>query len=363
MGVARYAAQNGWHLNGEMAITGQIPRGWHGDGIITLLDEREDVADFVRQAKLPVVDLSMMRLDIEVPRVSGDHRAIGRVAGELFKERGFLHYAWFSAHDDPVSQLREKGFLEVVESQALTLQSWFYQAAVKNRGNDWALKSAWLVKRLKALPKPAAVFAFHDAEAANVLDACLRAGIRVPEQVAILGVDNNPMICESLRVPLSSVNHDLERLGYAGSGLLDGLMNGIIVPGNPIIIPPRGVTERQSTDALAVTHEAVRLALEFMRRNHARMIGPEDAARVSGRPRSYLEAEFRKLFKHSMRQELACIRLKCAKSLLIETDLSVTEIAARSGFNTAQYFNNVFRRETGLTPLSYRLEHTAAFCV
>jgi LacI family transcriptional regulator len=216
-----------------------------------------------------------------------------------------------------------------------------------------------LVKRLKDLPKPAAVFAFHDAEAANVLDACLRADIRVPDQVAILGVDNNPMICESLRVPLSSVNHDLERLGYAGSALLDGLMNGIVVQGNPIIIPPRGVTERQSTDALAVTHEPVRLALEFMRRNHARMIGPEDAARVSGRPRSYLEADFRKLFQRSMRQELARIRLKSAKALLIETDLSVADVAARSGFNTAQYFNNVFRRETGITPLMYRLEHTA----
>jgi LacI family transcriptional regulator len=142
MGVARYAAQHGWHLNGEMAITGQIPRGWNGDGIITLLDEREDVADFVRQAKLPVVDLSMMRQDIDVPRVSGDHRAIGRVAGEFFKERGFLHYAWFSAHDDPVSRLREQGFREAVESKALTLQSWFYQTAIRNRGNDWALKSA-----------------------------------------------------------------------------------------------------------------------------------------------------------------------------------------------------------------------------
>ena len=135
-------------------------------------------------------------------------------------------------------------------------------------------------------------------------------------------------------------------------------MNGIVVPGNPIINPPRGITERPSTDALAVTHEPVRLALEFMRRNHARIIGPEDAARVSGRPRSYLEAEFRKLFQHSMRQELARLRLKSAKALLIETDLSVTENAARSGFNTAQYFNNVFRRETGLTLLSYRLEPT-----
>jgi LacI family transcriptional regulator len=145
-------------------------------------------------------------------------------------------------------------------------------------------------------------------------------------------------------VDLSMMRQDLERLGYADSGLLDGLMNGVVVPGNPIIIPPRGITERQSTDASAATHEPVRLAPEFMRRNHARVSGPEDAARVSGRPRSYHEAGFRKLFPHSMRQELACIRLKCAKALRIETDLSVTAIAARSGFKTARYFNNVFRK-------------------
>jgi LacI family transcriptional regulator len=356
MGVARFACEHDWHLNCEMALTGRFPEGWRGDGIIALLDDREDVSDFVRRAKVPTVDLSVIRPDIKVPRVSGDHFAIGQTAGEWFTERGFQHYAWFTTHDDPATRLRQEGFSSVVREQAVTLESWIFPQRSRRKLDEWTVKSEWLIKRLQAIPKPAAVFAFHDGEAANVLDACLLAGIHVPEEVAILGVDNNPVICESVRVHLSSVNHDLEGLGYAGAALLDKLMKGEKPPGTPILIPPRGVTERRSTDALAVKQDAVRRALEFMRRNYARLIGPEDAAEEAGVPRAHLETEFRKLFRHSMRRELARIRLQRAKEFLLGTDLPVADVAARTGFNTAQYFNNVFRRETGLTPLSYRRE-------
>lgn len=358
MGVARFACEHNWHLNCEMAFTGRLPEGWRGDGIITVLDNREEVANFVQRAKVPTVDLSVIRQDIEVPRVSGDHFAIGQTAGELFTERGFQHFAWFSTQDDEPSRLRREGFFEAVKSQAVTSESWVFPPVTRRKQDEWTVKSEWLIKRLKAIPKPAAIFAFHDAEAANVLDACLLGGIQVPEEVAILGVDNNPVICESVRVHLSSVNHDLEGLGYAGAGLLDDLMRGGKAPENPILIPPRGITERRSTDALAVKHNAVRKALEFMRVNYPRLIGPEDAAEVAGMPRVQLEVEFRKLFHHSMRQELARIRLQRAKEFLVGTELPVADVAARTGFNTAQYFNNVFRRETGFTPLNYRRERS-----
>lgn len=354
MGVARFASRHNWHLNCEMAFTGRIPEGWRGDGIITVLDRRDEVVGFVQRSGVPTVDLSVIRTDIDVPRVSGDHRAIGQTAGELFAERGFQHFAWFSTHDDPASRLRQQGFFDMVRPQAVTLESWIFPARSARRSDEWSVKSRWLIKRLKAIPKPAAVFAFHDPEAANVLDACLAGGIDVPEEVAILGVDNNPVVCESVRVHLSSVNHDLEGLGYAGAELLEKLMHGGKAPASPILIPPRGITERRSTDALAVKQQSVRIALEFMRCNYSRLIGPDDAAREAGVPRAHLENEFRKLFHHSMRSELARIRLQRAKELLLGTDLAVADVAARTGFNTAQYFNNVFRRETGLTPLSYR---------
>lgn len=356
MGVARFASRHNWHLNCEMALTGRLPEGWRGDGIITLLDERDDVANFVRRAKVPAVDLSVIRPEIRLPRVSGDHSAIGQTAGELFAERGFRHCAWFTTHDDPASRMRRDGFFSALRTQALTLESWIFPQRARRKLDEWTVKSDWLIKRLRAIPKPAAVFAFHDGEAANVLDACMLADIPVPEEIAILGVDNNPVICESVRVHLSSVNHDLEGLGYAGAALLARLMDGEKPPRQPILIAPRGVTERRSTDALAVTDPAVRRALEFLRANYPRLIGPDDAAAAAGVPRGQLEAGFRKWFHHSMRGELARIRLQRAKELLLATRLPVADIAAGTGFNTAQYFNNVFRRETGLTPLNYRRE-------
>ena len=358
MGVARFASEHNWHLNCEMAFTGRLPQGWKGDGIIAVLDKREDVVDFVRKSNVPTVDLSVIRSELKVPRVSGDHFAIGQAAGELFLERGFQHFAWFSAFDDPASVLRRDGFFEAVKSQSITARSWVFPPVVKKNQDEWTVKSDWLIRNLRAIPKPAAIFAFHDAEAANVLDACLSGGIDVPEEVSILGVDNNPVICESVRVHLSSVNHDLEGLGYAGASLLHDLMRGGEPPAEPILIPPRGVTERRSTDALAVKNESVRRALEFLRSNFPRLIGPEDAAEAAGVPRAQLETEFRKLVHHSMRRELARIRLQRAKEFLLNTELPVADVAARSGFNTAQYFNNVFHRETGLTPLSYRRERT-----
>jgi LacI family transcriptional regulator len=354
MGVARFASRHNWHLNCEMAFSGRIPEGWRGDGIITVLDRQEELVSFVRRAGVPVVDLSVTRPDIDVPRVSGDHRAIGQTAGELFAERGFQHFAWFTTRDDPAAKLRGKGFLDAVKPQAITAESWILPERSGRRADEWSVKSRWLIQRLKAIPKPAAVFAFHDPEAANVLDACLLGGIDVPEEVAILGVDNNPVVCESVRVHLSSVNHDLEGLGYTGAELLEKLMHGGMAPPHPILIPPRGITERRSTDALAVKQQSVRIALEFMRCNYSRLIAPDDAAAEAGVPRAHLENEFRRLFHHSMRSELARIRLQRAKELLLGTELPVADVAARTGFNTAQYFNNVFRRETGLTPQSYR---------
>lgn len=354
MGVARFASENNWHLNCEMAFTGRLPEGWRGDGIVASLDHREEVAAFVQRAKVPVVDLSMIRLEVNVPRVSGDNYAIGQSAGELFAERGFQHFAWFSTRDDPASRLRLQGFTDAVRGQAVTMERWVFPEVTRRKQDEWTVKRDWLVKCLHSIPKPVAIFAFNDLEAVNVLDACLTAGIEVPEKVAILGVDNNPAICESVRVRLSSVNHDLEGLGYAGAGLLDRLMRGEKAPKQAILIPPRGITERRSTDALAIGNDGVRKALEFLRTNYPRLIGPAEAADHAGVPRSHLESEFRRLFHHSMRAELARIRLQRAKEYLLETELPVADVAARTGFNTAQYFNNVFRRATGLTPLNYR---------
>jgi LacI family transcriptional regulator len=306
---------------------------------------------------VPVVDLSVIREDVPLPRVVGDHRLVGCLAAEHFLERGFRHFAWFSTMDDAVSRLRLAGFRQTLASAGFTCENWIFQRHPLERRNEWAGKCAFLERRLKAMPKPAAVFAFHDADASNVLDACTDAALAVPEEFAILGTDNNELICESARVPLSSVNHDLEGVGYEGAALLHRLMQGGRPPKRPRLIEPKGVTTRRSTDVLAINHQPARQALQSLRENYQKRTVIEDAVAASGLSRRNLERAFRQHVGRSLSEQLATLRLSRAKDFLLQTKLSATDIAAQVGFTTPQYFSNTFHKAFGVTPRRFRLRH------
>ena len=360
LGVARFAGQHFWHLNAEMAYVRRLPRGWKGDGIITALDDQEELVEFVQAAGVPVVDVSIIRQEVRLPRVVGDQYFIGRLGAEHFLERGFRHFACFSIADDAVTRLRLRGFSETLAKAGFTSESWIFKTRPRSRRDEWTLKCEFLVRRLESIPKPAAVFAFRDADAANVLDAADDAKLAVPEEIAILGTDNNEMICESVRVPLSSINHDLEGIGYEGAALLHRLMQGAPAPKHPRLIPPRGLTIRQSTDALAVHHEPTRLAVKFLHAHYQRRNSPDGAAEVSGLSRRNLERSFRQHLGRSVSDYLAALRLARAKELLLRTNLPIADVAAQTGFSTQQYFNNVFRQAAGNTPRRFRLQRRAA---
>jgi LacI family transcriptional regulator len=354
-GVALYAGKHQWHLNVEMCISGRLPRGWRGDGIITSLDYQTDLVRMIRAAKVPVVDLSITRQDVALPRVIGDHVLIGQMAAEHLLERGFRHFAWCADHDDPICSLRHRGFSKTLGQAGFTCEEWIWRPGQQKPSDYWMAKSRWLQQKLRSMSLPGAVFAFRDAEAANVLDACLQAGFAVPEEVAILGVDNHELICESVHVPLSSVHHDLEKVGYEGAALLDRLMQGAPPPTQPILICPKGIITRRSTDVLAVNHEPSRRALRFIRENYQRNIGVTEAVQASGMARRTLEKTFRQSIGRTIHEELIRVRLARSRELLRQSDLSVTEIAARTGFRTAQYFSRVFHEAMSVTPRRYRL--------
>ena len=356
-GVARFAGQHNWHLNAQMACSGQLPLGWGGDGIVTLLDTQKELIEFVRTAKVPVVDLSVIRQEIVLPRVAGDHYLIGSLAAEHFIERGFRNFAWFSPYKDAVAQLRFGGFRETLGRVGAVCDSWIFELPSNEYRDEWMEKCEFLEQRLKIAPKPLAVFAFCDFDAANVLDACANAGLAVPDEVAILGSDNNELICESVRVPLSSVNHDLEGIGFEGAALLHRLMQGGRAPKNVKLIPPKAITVRQSTEVLAINHDPTRRALQFLQQNYRKRIGAEGVAAVCGMSRRKLDISFHKHLGRSISEQLSALRIIRAKELLLKTSLSAADVAAETGFNTPQYFSSVFRRATGLTPRHFRLKH------
>lgn len=353
-GVARYAGQHHWHLNANMVKTGLLPQGWQGDGIITALGSRSDLVEFVREAGIPAVDVAAMRTDIKIHRVVGDNELIGRMAAEHFLERGVRHFAWFSMDFSNVGRQRHLGYSATLQQHGFTCERLTWSEVAAPGKDGWPEMRAWLGRQLRSLPKPLAVFAYNDYDAANVIDTCLFKNICVPDDVAVLGVDNNEMVCLCQSIPLSSINHDLERIGYEAATQLHRLMLGKPMPKAPLLIPPKGITTRRSTEFTAVNQPEIRQALLFIREHYQRSIGTTEVAQATGLSRRTLEKMFKLELKRSIHEEILRLRMAHVRGLLLTTDLSIKEIAEQTGFCHASHLNNAFREQTGVTPLKFR---------
>ena len=360
-GIARYARQHNWQLTILDRIARQ-PSGWNGDGVLVTLRDNPKIVAFVkslRRRKIPVVDLTFNHPEMRLPRVSGDHAAMGRLARQHFEERNFHNFAWFSTNWLNIHKLRYDGFtrssLPIPRSPFPVPQKWiFSDEAPSERLDDFAWFNRWLGKKLRDAPKPLALLAYDDADAARALGACLAAGLAVPDDVAILGIGGDRLICENQPVPLSSVEHDQGRTGYEGAELLDRLMDGKAPPAKPVLIPPRGITVRASTDFIAAASPVLRRALEHIRSNLAKPVGLSQIADEIGSSRATVARLFEHELGHSAGEEIMRQRIDMAKRLLKNDSLSVSEVAYRTGFCNPAYFTNTFRRETGLTPKGWR---------
>lgn len=355
-GIARYARHHDWQLTILDRIARQ-PKGWNGDGVLVTLRDDPEIAAFVkslRRRKIPVVDLTFNHPEMRLPRVSGDHFAMGQLARKHFDERNFRNFAWFSTNWLNIHKLRYEGFTHSQLPHSSTPKWIFSEEAPPERLDDFAWFNRWLGKKLRDAPKPLALLAYDDTDAARALGACLAAGLSVPDDVAILGIGGDRLICESQSVPISSVEHDQGRTGYEGAELLDRLMNGEKPPRNPILIPPRGITVRASTDFIAAASPVLRRALEYIRANFAKPIGLSMIAEKVGSSRATVARLFEHELGHTAGDEIMRQRIDMAKRLLKNDSLSVSEIAYRTGFCNPAYFTNTFRRATGLTPKSWR---------
>lgn len=368
LGVARFAREHGWHLVAEMAYGGDIPRGWEGDGIITALTERDELTDFVMGTGVPVVDLNMIRADVPLPRVVGDHEAIGKLAAMHFIERGFEHFAWYSVHENRTALERRTGFLRALNDEGLNLAQCksLIWAQGKQKGTaaidkDWTERRDWLIRAIQTSPKPLAVFAYNDYQASHIINACLHANIAIPEEVAVVGVDNDELACDCLPVPLSSVKHDLETRGYQGAALLAQRMNNPDAPvPDPVRVEPSGVITRKSSDILALPDPQVAKALRFIWDNFNRPLNIGEIVDATDVSRRTLEKAFSRHLSRSILEEIQRVRLQRVKELLAHTDFSMRQIANHAGFASPQYLHQVFRQQVGMTPGEYRTQNKAS---
>jgi len=215
----------------------------------------------------------------------------------------------------------------------------------------------WLIDELTALPKPLAVMSDYDDHAIDVIDACVDGGIAVPEQVAVLGVNNDPLQCELAQVPLSSIDNNEEGQGYQAAELLDELLSGTSPPLAPVIVPPRMLVTRHSTDILAVEHPHVAVALRLIWEHYSEPITAQMvAARIPMSARRLHDA-FAKYIGRTIAGEITHKRVECAQNLLAKTDKKVIEIAGLCGLSSELQLCKVFKRELGTTPQAYRQAH------
>jgi len=356
-GVTRYAREHRWHIVADMIYTAKIPVGWRGDGIISFIGYRDDLAEFILASGLPTVEISMVRNDIQLPRVEGDNDLIGRLGADHFMERGFRNFAWAPMIDDVINAERYRGFANRLAKYGFSCHL-LPPADTRNSDpamHDWIARRKALVRELKRLPKPLAVLGYNDCVAADIIDACDDAGLLVPEAVAVLGVDNDALICECIPVPLSSVCHDLEGMAYRAAALLDRLMSGQKAPKRVIRVPPKGLVTRRSTDILAVESLQVARALRFIRDHYANaLLSVNDVVAATSSSRRQLEKAFRRELKRTINDEVVRVRMNRVKDLLANSEMKVVDIAPACGFSRPNHLFRSFRKLTGLSPKGYR---------
>lgn len=355
-GLAQYRrTHRPWSVFLEQREIGAAPPPWLDawQGGIIIRSTSADLAKRLKESGIPTVDLNDRYGSLGLPHIASDDVAIGRLGAGHLAERGFKNFAFCGFSDQLWSSDRLAGFcaaLGQLGHQPLVYQSrWMGPQAL-----PWEAEQGALAQWLRSLPNPIGVMACNDMRAQHVLDACGQCNLAVPEEIAVLGVDNDEVLCEQCEPPLSSIEPDPERIGYEAGELLDRLMAGEDVGELERRIGPRTLVARQSTDILAIDDAGMAEALRWIREHACDGMEVKDLVRALRVSRSLLERRFRKHLGRSPQQEIRRIQVNRTKELLAQSDLSLERIAELAGFKGAPYLSVVFKRETGQTPGQYR---------
>jgi LacI family transcriptional regulator len=325
---------------------------WRGDGIIARI-ETEEMAELVSRKKLPTVDVSAARHVPNIPWVETDDAEISRLAADHLLERGFRNLAFVGDPGFNWSLWREQHFSRMIRERGCRYLAHQSVSRLDDR-YSWNSEHRKLAKWLKSLPKPVGIMACYDIKAQEVLDVCRELDLAVPEQVAVIGADNDELLCNLSDPPLSSVIPNSHRAGYEAAHLLDRMMAGHTVPSDAILVRPIGIEVRQSTDTLAIEDADVAEALRFIRQHASEGINVGDVLKQVPLSRRVLESRFRKLLGRSPHEEIVRQRISRVQQLLSETTLPLREIASRTGFDHAEYLSVAFKQATGQTPSEFR---------
>ena len=363
-GIAKYVrAHAHWSIFiQEQSLSDDLPdwfESWQGDGVLTRL-ETPALAGALNRLGIPAVYLRNVEARVKAPSVLTDNPAVSRVAFEHLQERGFRHFAFCGFNGADYSDERRDSFVRYatevglhchVFGAALPSADLSNTAAYEEMGlKDGERVAGWI----KTLPKPIGVMACNDMRGQQVLDACRASGVAVPDDVAVVGADNEEVLCDLSDPPLSSVVPNAERVGYEAAALLDQMMSGKKVQAKPSLIEPIGIVTRGSTEVLAVEDRQVAVAVRFIREHACEGIDVSDVLRAAAMSRSALDRHFIKIMQRTPKDEILRVRLNRAKQLLAETDFPQALIAEKIGFEHVEYLSRIFKKRIGITPSEFR---------
>jgi LacI family transcriptional regulator len=358
-GIGRFVEERGpWSIYyEERGLHDRLPhwlKQWRGDGIIARTVRKTDLKR-LQATGLPVVEL-YADPSLGLPSVFPDHDLVGRMAAEHLLGRGLQHLAFYCTDRAFWIKKRRTAFVRNLAERHCGCR--VFAPSTPGRGKDRPQildrqTAAWL----RTLPKPCGVFCASDLHAARLSNVCRDCGIAVPEQVAILGVDNDQVMCSVSSPSLSSIDLDSRRIGYEAALLLSRLMAGQRRLRTEVRVEPLTVVTRQSTDTVAIADPEVAHAVRLIREQACRGLRVAEVAASLGLSLRVLEQRFRKALQRTPKQEILNVRMERAKMLLRETDATTQSISRQTGFASPQYFSRSFRRETGLAARAYRSEH------
>lgn len=357
MGIARYSRLHGpWSFyKDQIDLKSSIPHltNWNPDGII-MRDSL--VKNELIKLKIPTILVQHdSTFPKDLPVIITDSASIAKMAREHLIERGFKHFAFCGFDQFEWSNGRKHYFQQYNDDAGF--ETHIYSSPKKKKVMDWEDEQRHVCDWLKAIPKPVGLLACNDDRGQHILEVCKRLDFRVPEDVAVIGVDNDPMICDVGDPPLTSIALNVESAGYEAAKLLDQLINKQKIDVHQILVYPTHVVQRQSTDLLAVDDPEVASAIQFIKENAKNKLLVADVVKITRISRRALEQRFRKTVHRSIYDEIRQVRVELISKMLIETDLPISHITSFFNFTDVEHISRYFKREKGIGMREFRKLH------
>ncbi len=351
-GVISYARHRSrWHLSCHTTLKSIDQENLAAHGVVSI-DGHPEVNRLAHRHGLPIVFIGGPYHDELASSVCCDEDALGEMAAEHLAELGLKHFGFVGHGPWPFVQLRLSGFAKALASRGLAPPRVHMGSFYDGRQRPRFMRGLYLM--LRSVPKPCGILAANDAIGVEVISACLQVGLRVPEEIAVLGVDDDELACELSEIPLSSVAQPLYAMGYEAARMLNERIENPSRPSQELQLPPLRVVARASSDLIAIDDPDVAAVLRLINEHYADDINVAWLMQRVPAARRTLERRFKALVGRTMLEQIHHVRLRKAKELLAESDLGVKVVAQRCGFANARWMADTFRRKLRTTPMRFR---------